>query len=549
MWRNLSWWWCLLPGMAWSQNWEGAAGRFVESGILSVEEAGALEDYLAVSGWPVLAEEAAAIPGLSAEAAKRLEADPTWRRWVGSAGGQDERSRLKLLWDVRRAAGVQPGAPVAGSPVGWGMRAQRAGHWGLRLDRGPGEAGVDHVAGFALAPPVRGVRTIWGDHAIRWGQGLVGWSESPYDGMRSSTSAQRVTQLARPVLSGDALPVRRGVALLADIAGGEAVASFDCGVREVRIVDGVPQTWYRDGQHRTLAERSREEVRPVRLAVLWRRDAVQGGWGVAAEAGRLPGSAVPARAVVGVHGHRSFRASRWVGELAASPLGLAWSVGAIATWSKQWDAYIRWERDAPGHPAAMWGDVRPVGGERWAWGAESRDMPIQHFVRWEWNGEGLRAEWQARGKVGRAGRCLARVEVDGMWRLTGEYRLDRSHWGARVWGQIAGAHGAAGGVMWSWQPGPGQATWRVGWSRSNLSGGALVYRLEPHAQAWQTAVHSGEGERWWAVCSWPVSPHWKCAFSVEAERRWGVRAFPDSGPWEWKGAVRGEGRLRVAYAL
>ena len=75
--------------------------------------------------------------------------------------------------------------------------------------------------------------------------------------------------------------------------------------RDERVEASVPKE-----QALREAERSRQEVRPVRLAVLWRRDAVQGGWGVAAEAGQLLGSAVPACAVVGLHGNRSFRSSR-----------------------------------------------------------------------------------------------------------------------------------------------------------------------------------------------------------------------------------------------
>ena len=535
------------PVLCSAQVWEGAAGRFVESGTLSVEEAAALEDYLASSGLPVSIEEAAAVPGLSPEGAQRLMADPIWSRWVQSGQDLPARSRLRLTWDLRRSLGLLPADSLAGGPLGWGVRAQRSGHWALRCDRGPGEAGIDHVAGFVVAPTLRGVRTIWGDHVIRWGQGLVGWSSSAYDGMRSATSAQRMTQDVRPVLAGDALPVRRGLAASSPVSGGRAVVSLDVGGREVRLEDGVPVTWYGDGQHRTPAERNRTQIRPVRTAMMWHRTGADRGGGLACEWGNVAG--LPSAAIVGGHSYRNFAASRWVGEVAWSKGGLSWVLGSIWTWSPELDAFMRWERYAPHHPGSGWGDVRPAGGAMWTWGWERRGKRMNQFARWEWDGLDLKSEVQTQFELRRKERLTIRWQRTDELRCLVEYRRDQHQWGLRCWGQIIQHHGTAGGLHWTWQPAPDLPTWRLGWSRSDLAPGALVYRLEPNAQTWQTTTLSGRGQRWWMQVAWKWSRHWKCTGSasfLHREDRWSLE---DSGPWEWKGAGRGEVRLRLSYAM
>lgn len=536
-----------LPLVCSAQVWEGAAGRLVESGTLSVEEAAALEEYLDASGLPVSLEEAAAIPGLSLAASERLMADPIWARWVQSGQDAPSRSRLRMTWDARRSFGLLPADALAGGPLGWGFRAQRSGFWALRCDRGPGEVGVDHVAGFVVAPALWGVKTVWGDHVIRWGQGLVGWSSSAYDGMRSVTSAQRMTQAVRPVVAGDALPVRRGVAASMAFLGGQAVASLDAGVREVRLEQGMPVTWYRDGQHRTEEERNRHRVRPIRAALLWHRSQADRGWGLATEWGKLPGG--PITGIAGVHGYRNFAASRWVGEVAWSPGGLSWVCGAIWTWSPELDVFLRWERHAPTHPASDWGDVRPSGGTACSWGWEHRGKRMDQFARWEWNGEAMKGEAQTQIAFRRKERLTLRAQRSQSWRFLAEYRLDRDGWGVRFWGQILPEQGSAGGLMWTWQPVPAGLSWRIGWSRSHLEPGALVYRLEPNAQAWQTSTMSGRGQRWWVQATWKWNRHWKCAASASVMHREDLWVLADSGPWQWRGVARGEVRVRLSYAL
>jgi hypothetical protein len=547
MWRCGSWLLLLLPAGCWGQVWEGAAGRWVESGVLSVDESAALEEYLEASGLPVSLEEAAAIPGLSREAAARLMAEPLWARWVQSGQQAPSRSRLRLTWDVRRAVGVLPGDGLAGGPVGWGFRAQRSNHWALRCDRGPGESGVDHVAGFVRAPTVWGVKSVWGDHVIRWGQGLVGWSSSAYDGMRSATSAQRMTQEVRPVLAGDALPVRRGCAASTAVWGGQAVASLDAGGREARLEHGAPVTWYRDGQHRTEAERNRHQIRPLRVALLWHRAQADRGWGVATEWGKLPSA--PFQGIVGVHGHRNFSASRWVCEAAWSSGGWSGVVGAIWTWSPQLDAFVRVERNAPYHPGLNWGDVRPEGGALCSWGWERRGDQMDQFARWEWNGEQMKVEAQTQIALRKKERVTLRFQSAEDSRILAEYRMERAFWGVRIWSQIILGQGAAGGLMWNWQPFAVGPVWRVGWSRSHLASGALVYRLEPNAQAWQTAAMSGHGQRWWVQGTWKWNRHWKCGVSAFAMHREDLWVLPDSGPWRWRGSTRGEVRVRLSYAM
>ncbi len=545
--RCANWLMVLLPVVSWGQVWEGAAGRLVESGTLSVEEAAALEEYLEASGLPVSVEEAAAIPGLSPESAARLMAEPLWVRWVQSGHQAPSRSRIRMTWDARRALGLLPADSMAGGPLGWGFRAQRSGHWALRCDRGPGESGVDHVAGFVVAPSVQGVKSIWGDHVIRWGQGLVGWSSSAYDGMRSATAAQRMTQEVRPVLAGDALPVRRGVAASTAMWGGQTVASLDAGAREVRLEQGLPATWYRDGQHRTEAERNRHRIRPVRLALLWHRSQADRGWGVATEWGKLPNA--PPEGIVGVHGYRNFSASRWVGEAAWSEGGWSGVVGGIWTWSSGLDVFVRGERHAPHHPGSNWGDVRPAGGTVCSWGWEHRGKRLDQFARWEWNGERMQVEAQTQFTLRRKERLTLRAQRSESWHLLAEYRMDRGAWGFRLWGQIIPQQGSAGGLMWSWQSAPAWPRWRVGWSRSNLAPGVLVYRLEPNAQAWQTATLSGSGQRWWLQGTWKWNRHWKCAASASMMQREDLWTLADSWPWQWRGAMRGEVRVRLSYAL
>lgn len=535
--------WCalLLAATASSQVPENALANWVEQGVLSADEAVAVEEHVALVGMPVSKEEVAAIPGLSAASADRLAADPQWMRWT-SAAPSGQRNRITALWDFDTASRRTLLDSVAGPGYGVGFRAQRSGHWGLRIDRGAGETGIDHVAGYVVAPSVRGIESIWGDHIIRWGQGLVGWSASAFDGMRSATAAQRLTQPARAILAGDALPVRRGLALRIPQPAGSTVLSLDLGAREARVEGGVPVAWYRDGQHRTPTERQRTTVRPCRLALLHQRNS----WGTTLEIGALNGTL---NGVAGVfaEGHRP--RARWAAELAAAPQHFGWTLAWIAVLSKEWDGFLRWERPLPEHPAAQWGDVR-TSTPFLQWGVESKAKPWEHFFRWEWRKRQLTWEHQSRFSPSRHQHYRLRTSgTDGLERVAMEARWEGAPAGVRVWAEWVAGGGWGAGWMWSWQPAATSPKWQVGWSWGALPPGQQIYRLEPTARSWQTAVLSGESERRWVQGTWKLGRHWKVAGSWSHLERDDVTVLPGSGPWGWKGKARSEWRMRLAYSL
>lgn len=531
----------LLAVHAAAQIPDGTLAQWVEQGVLTPEEAVAVEEHIAHVGFPVSKEEVAAIPGLSAASASRLSADPQWVRWA-SAAVAGQRNRLRLLWDADFQSRRLPADSVAGPRYGLGFRAQRSGHWGLRFDRGAGESGVDHVAGFVVAPAVRGIQTVWGDHVIRWGQGLVGWSASAFDGMRSATAAQRLTQPVRPVLAGDALPVRRGVALRAPQPAGDLVLSCDVGAREARVEGGVPVTWYRDGQHRTPTERGRTTVRPLRLALLCER----GPWGLTTEWGLLNGTW---SGLAGLHTTLHRPQTRWAAELAATPHQLGCALGCIATLSATADGFLRWERPLPDHPGARWGDVRsatPVV----QWGVQSHRPRVAHFVRWEWRSSALRWEHQSQWTPRRGHRYRLRTQGGAQWeRAAAEARWDGHPCSMRCWVQAGRGGGVAAGLLWGWEVHPDRPKWRVGWAWGELPPGEQAYYLEPNARAWQTAVLSGAASRRWVQGSWKIGRHWKLAASWSHVERRDVEVLPGSGPWRWEGNARSEWRVRLAYAM
>lgn len=531
----------LLLTAATAQVPEGALANWVEQGVLSPEEAVAVEEHIAHVGFPVTKEEVAAISGLSAAAAERLASDPLWMRWSSTeAAGQ--RSRLTVLWDADFQSRRRPTDSVAGPGYGIGLRAQRAGHWGLRLDRGAGESGIDHVAGFVVAPTVRGVQTILGDHVIRWGQGLVGWSASAFDGMRSATAAQRLTQPVRPVLAGDALAVRRGLALRIPQPSGNLVLSCDIGGREARLEGGLPVTWYRDGQHRTPSERGRTPVRPLRFALLHQH----GPWGLTTEWGHLNGRW---SGLAGLHATAHRPQSRWAAELAASPRHLGWALGCIATLSARVDGFFRWERPMPEHPAEQWGDARSST-PTWHWGAQSRTPQSAHFFRWQWRNTLLTWEHQSQWTPRRRHRYRLRTQGAAGWEQAAiEGRWDGTPCSIRCWVQIDRQGGKAAGVLWSWDVHPNLPKWRVGWAWGDLAPGEQAHYLEPNARAWQTAVLSGASARRWVQGSWKWGHHWKVSASWSHLERHDVQVLPASGPWEWRGNARSEWRVRLAYAM
>lgn len=533
-----------------AQEMESAMGDLVADGVLSAEEALAVEAHIESSGWPSSKEEVAAIAGLSIRSATALMADQRWRRWVFSQQEVNVRSRLQLDWDVDWVHGRQPLDSVVGPAYGTGLKIYRSAHWGLRLDRGAGEKGCDHVGGFVVLPRLRGVEAILGDHVIRWGQGLVGWNASPFDGLRSATSVQQVTQSVRPILSGDALHVRRGMAFRVPLQGREFVFSLDAGQREVLLSEGQPVTWYRDGQHRTWAECNRAVVRPLRLAAAMKTKTQRGAWGIAAESGRIIGRSSEWSGFGGIHFERDYPRSRFAGEWIMTPGSWAGLLGWIIPWTKHIDGFIQFRQSPANHPALGWGELRGTNDRQFMWGMEAQGLKWDHFLRWNWNPEELEWEGLSRFKLNRQTQAMARVQgAEGLQNLLLEFKRDEELWGVKVWAHFTFPKGQAWGVLWFLQSASGHWKWNAGCSMGELPTGQLIHRLEPNARSWQTTVLTGISERWWMKIRWKVNPHWKLAASVAVLHRADAWKLPDSGPWRFDSNNRCDLRMRVSYAL
>lgn len=257
--------------------------------------------------------------------------------------------------------------------------------------------------------------------------------------------------------------------------------------------------------------------------------------------------------IAGVNGHFTAGRSRWAGELAASPKSISWSMSAIWTWSKSWDAFFGWHRFPASHPGMDWGDVWKVDGEEWVWGISSNGPIVAHHAQWNWDGEQLKWQWQVKAELLEVVQGTLRLQGSphghGDTQTRGEIAWQSTIWSAKAWLEWQCPSGFAGGMSWSFQSRERAPKWKLGWSQCELTTGQNVYILEPNAASWQTTVLSGKTNRFWAVTQWK----WGQSFTIACSGSNGYRAdewsWPEGGPWVWKGNSRWEFRIRLAYAL
>lgn len=566
------WWCCPLQGQGEvsADRMEGAIAQWVEAGWLTGLEGEALLAHLAATGWPRSLAEAHAVPGLSQEAAIRLEQEPGWARWVALAAtpAAATRFRMSCIFDgvAEPMEGEQLGS-WAGPAWGLSWRMGRPRTWALRLDRGAGERGVDHVAGFVVLRPL-GLHLLLGDHSIRWGQGLVGWSSSAFDGVRDPTVVHAMTRWVVPMAAGDGLLGRRGFALWQETGRWQWALSASAPSRELRWEGDAPAVWYRDGWHRTAAERSRESVRVPRLAAavaspLWRSRMRVGGaveWG---QVGLGNGRGWGGGAVGSIWTQGHWQTWRWGGEFSAFDGGWRGRWGVLLSEGEQRDYFLRFWAGEGVHPAVRWGEAEaPEPGSQclagFLWKHPGKRMG-RFWLRggWEEGTSTWEAEWRRRFRPERLMKSGAgewrvlfkglgagpheRLQIlgEGTWEHREGMRLKAWVQGERgkgIWGEEV-PWGGGGGIVLGWHP-PG-GDWDVDglmWVHA-LQPGMVWYRLQPEALRWSSVVLTGEAVRW-GLC---VRRKWGRGGEVSLS---GTRIERSAVRWQGSDATRTLGPLR-----
>lgn len=554
---------------------EGVVAQWVESGRLSEGEGFALLAHLEATGLPRLPGEAHAVAGLSRESAQMLEQEAQWIRWCTASGearagsGSGARFRAALLAGgvSPQQAGVRTGEWVG---PGWGqsVRLGRSGAWAFRCDRGAGERGVDHVAGHVTLQrgPIRG---LLGDHVIRWGQGLVGWSSSAYDGVRDPTVVHAMTRWVVPLSAGDALPVRRGLAAWREEGPWQWAVTGSLARLALRWEDGQPATWYRDGLHRTEAQRSRATTRVPRLAAAVAHQAPGGlRWGLAAELGRAglpPGPVTPWTGLASCFATGNWASLRWGGEAAAFPGGWRTRAGAIFSDGPARDAFVGLSAGEGTHPGTGWGDAavpapgpEAVAGMLWRHPGKNRGR-LWIRATWEPTGSSWEGEWRRNLRTPSGPlECRLLLRGDPAHRLAREVRAE-AHWehpeGLRFRGWIQAAPSGpglrgswGGGAVGGWHPTGGPWDVDVVWVVHRLEPGVLWFRLQPEAARWTSSVLSGAGTRWGVCLRRALGRRGEVGWSLYRSDRFGTRT-QGSGDTETLGPVRHAWQLHAAFAL
>lgn len=560
---------------------EGTIAQWVEDGWLTGLEGEALLSHLTQTGWPRALAEAHAVPGLSPAAAARLEQEPGWARWVALATSPAAASRFRMSWVMEGVMEPMEGAQQgswAGPPWGLSWRLGRSRVWSLRLDRGAGEQGLDHVAGYVTLRP-RSWQMLLGDHSIRWGQGLVGWSSSAFDGVRDPTVVHAMTRWVVPMAAGDGLLGRRGLALWRETGRWQWALSASAPKRELRWEGGEPAAWYREGWHRTEVERNRESVRVPRVAVavaspLWRSRMKMGG---AMEWGQVGWGSAQAwgEGVVGSVWAQGMRhAWRWGGEICAFEGGWRGRAGLLLSEGEQRDYFVRCWAGAGMHPALRWGEAEaPDPGTEclagFLWKHPGKRMG-RFWLRggWEQGASTWEAEWRRKfrpEKLLKTGSGEWRVLVKGLGGASsaGLQVLGEGTWEHRegmrvkVWaqGELGGGHwdedlswGRGGGVVLGWHPPEG--AWDVDgllWIHE-LEPGMVWYRLQPEALRWSSTVLTGEAVRWGCCVRRELGKKGEISVSGSRIERSAVR-WQGSDATRTQGAQRHTWQVHFAFAL
>ena len=213
-----------LPPSSFAQ--ESAFRWFVSEQVVSGQwlpsEGEMILQYIETAGSPVIPEEAAAIIGLSTQTRRQLYRSGAWHKLCTGQTTESLKKRQGPSIDVRGQANASD----------YSMRLKNPGKWGVRFDGTSekltlGEIRKNGLSGYLQIPVVRGVRLLFGQHKLGWGNRLAQKEAIFFSGLISPAFAVPVHYGFAPIWGEVSSGMRSGVACSGNFSNGELVISVD----------------------------------------------------------------------------------------------------------------------------------------------------------------------------------------------------------------------------------------------------------------------------------------------------------------------------------